>query len=381
MLYKKITITFFLCFSLLQLQSCEKAEAKRKIVPSVKVKTERTIYNKKYIKKAVELQKYFSNKQKKAGFSGAVLFAEKGKIIYEHAFGYEDHKLKIDLTTKTKFQIASVSKPFTSYAILLLKQRGELSLEDSVQKYFPKFPYKGVTIRLLLIHKSGIPEYNYFSDKYWIDRKTTITNDDVLDLMSDHEIKRYYLPDRKYNYINTNYAVLASIVEKVSGKSFEDFMKKEIFEPLEMNDSFVYRKGKKKLTGNVATGYRSRRRKVKDYYQNGVVGDKGVYTTVEDMLKFDQELYKGTLLSKENINEAFKPAHKKLHIHDNYGYGWRINAKDSTNKIVYHNGWWKGFRSYFIRQLGKQKTIIVLSNVANRSIFGTKELIKLFEDK
>jgi len=369
-----ITITISL-----NLQSCEKTEAKKKTDISLKSnKTNKTKINKKHIKKVKKLDEFFSRRQKKAGFSGVVLFAEKGEIIYERAFGYANHKYKVELTTKSKFQIASVSKPFTSYAILLLKQRGELSLEDSVQMYFPKFPYKGVTIKLLLIHKSGIPEYNYFADKYWIDRKTTITNDDILDLMNEHEIMRYYLPDKKYNYINTNYAVLASIVEKVSGKSFENFMKKEIFEPLKMNDSFIYRRGNKITEENVATGYRYRKREIEDFYQNGVVGDKGVYTTVEDLLKFDQELYKGTLLSKVNIEEAFKPAHKRLYIHDNYGYGWRINAKDSTNKIVYHNGWWKGFRSYFIRQLGKKKTIIVLSNVANRSVFSTKALIELF---
>lgn len=109
-----------------------------------------------------------------------------------------------------------------------------------------------------------------------------------------------------------------------------------------------------------------------------MVGDKGIYTTVEDMLKFDQALYNGEPLHSEILSEAFQPAHKKLYIHDNYGFGWRINAQDSTNKIVYHTGWWKGFRSYFIRELGKKKTIIVLSNMSNQSVFGTKQLIELF---
>ncbi|MCP5063665.1 MAG: beta-lactamase family protein [Ignavibacteriae bacterium] len=378
MTYSKLILLLTIIALLLILQSCESAEAKKKqITPLVIDKIEKKVVNKKHIKKAKELDKFFNRRRKIAGFSGAVLFADHGEVVYKHAFGYANHKLKTELSTKTKFQIASVSKPFTSYAILLLKQRGELTLEDSVQKYFPKFPYKGVTIKLLLIHKSGIPEYNYFSDKYWIDRKTTITNDDVLNLMADNEISRYYLPNRKYNYINTNYAVLASIVEKVSGDSFEDFMMEEIFEPLGMNDSFVYRRGSEITTDNIAIGYRSRRRKIQDHYQNGVVGDKGVYTTVEDLLEFDKALYNGKLVTKENIESAFKPAHKRLYVHDNYGLGWRINGKDSTNKIVYHTGWWKGFRSYFIRQLGTKKTIIVLSNVANQSVFGTNELIKL----
>ncbi len=328
--------------------------------------------------KAKELKKYFYHRYKTRGFNGVVLFAENGKIIYEDTFGYANFTLKDTLTPNIKFQLASVSKPFTSYAILLLKQKGKLSLQDSVRKYFPKFPYHGVTIDLLLIHKSGIPEYNYFAEKYWVDKKVPITNSDVIKLMEDNEIIRYYLPDKKYNYINTNYAVLASIVEKVSGKDFEDFMKEEIFKPLGMINTEIYRKGNGHEIKNAATGYYNSFRKAEDTYQNGVVGDKGVYTTVEDLLKFDQELYKGTLVNKENLELAFEPAYKRLYINDNYGYGWRINAADSTNKIVYHTGWWKGFRSYFIRELGKHKTIIVLTNIANRSIFGTKELIDLF---
>ncbi len=375
----KIYQLLSLLFIVIIFSSCG-STTKRRIV-KLKPKTQTT----KKIKltdaqkqKAKELKKFFYHRYKIRGFNGAVLFAEKGKIIYEDTFGYANFVTRDTLKINTKFQLASVSKPFTSYAILLLKQRGKLSLQDSVQKYFPEFPYHGVTIDLLLIHKSGIPEYNYFADKYWENKHIPITNQDVITLMIQKNILRYYLPDKKYNYINTNYAVLASIVEKVSGKHFENFMKEEIFNPLGMSNTIIYRKGNGIKIENAATGYHNRRRKAEDHYQNGVVGDKGVYTTVEDLLKFDQELYKGTLVNKENLELAFEPAYKRLYINDNYGYGWRINAADSTNKIVYHTGWWKGFRSYFIRELGKKKTIIVLSNISNRSIFGTKELIELF---
>jgi CubicO group peptidase (beta-lactamase class C family) len=145
-----------------------------------------------------------------------------------------------------------------------------------------------------------------------------------------------------------------------------------------MNNTFIYKKYRGTEIKNAAPGYTKWRRKAEDSYLNGVVGDKGIYTTVDDMFKFDQALYKGNLVKKELIDEAFKPAHKRLYLHDNYGFGWRINASDTKNKIVYHTGWWKGFRSYFIRELGKKKTIIVLSNTDNRSVFGTNELIKLF---
>ncbi len=335
--------------------------------------------NKEHIAKSKELHKYFTRRHEKIGFNGTVLFAEDGQVVYKNSFGYADVRKKIENKIDTKFQIASATKPFTSYAIMFLKQEGELSYEDSVQHYFPKFPYKDVTIRLLMIHKSGLPEYFYFADKLWKDRQAPITNGDVIDLMIENHPQRYYLPDKKYNYINTNYCILAAIVEKISGKTFEDFMQEEIFEPLEMNDTFVYNKARPTEKENIAIGYTRRRRVAEDTYLNGVVGDKGIYTTIEDMLKFDQALYSGDPVELEILEEAFEPAHDRLYIHDNYGFGWRINASDSTNKIVYHTGWWKGFRSYFIRQLGTKKTIIVLSNMSNQSVFGTRELIKLFD--
>ena len=181
------------------------------------------------ILKSKELDQYFKRRHEKIGFNGSVLFAEKGVVLYQNVFGYADVRKKKKIDSYTKFQIASVSKPFTTYAIMLLKQKGELSYEDSVQHFFPEFPYKGITIRLLMIHKSGLPEYFYFADKLWEDRKVPISNIDVIDLMIEHQPQRYYGPDRKYNYINTNYCLLAAIVEKVSGETFEDFMNEEIY--------------------------------------------------------------------------------------------------------------------------------------------------------
>lgn len=356
-------------------ENSEVTEKKEEIVLKEKVIIE---LNKEQIEKGKELHKYFKRRNEKIGFNGAVLFAENGQIVYKNAFGFADVRKKIKNKIDTKFQIASASKPFTSYAIMLLKQRGKLSYSDSVQHYFPTFPYKGVTIKLLMIHRSGLPEYFYFAEKLWKDRNKTITNKDVIDLMIEHHPQRYYLPDKKYNYINTNYCILAAIIEKISGMSFVEFMKEEIFDPLEMKDTFIYDRSHEIEDKNYAVGYARRKRKAEDTYLNGVVGDKGIYTTVEDMLKFDQALYNGNPVEAEVLAGAFKPAHKRLYIHDNYGFGWRINAKDSTNKIVYHTGWWKGYRSWFIRQLGEKKTIIVLSNMSNQSVFGTNELIKLF---
>ncbi len=376
-MFYKISFTVVLVIVLISLFFVKSEQPSRKISFSLS-DTIKIKINPEHVKKSKRLHKYFNKRHNKNGFNGAVLFAEKGEVIYKNTFGYLNFKTKKKIKLNTKFQIASVSKPFTSYAIMLLKQEGELNYEDSIQQYFPKFPYKGITIRLLLIHKSGLPEYFYFADKLWKYKKKPITNNDVINLMIEQQPQRYYLPNKKYNYINTNYCLLAAIVEKITGDTFEEFMHEEIFEPLEMNNTFIYNKSRDSKHENVAIGYIKRRRRAEDSYLNGVVGDKGVYTTVEDLLKFDRALYNGEPVEKEILEEAFKPAHKRLYINDNYGFGWRINAADSTNKIVYHTGWWKGFRSYFIRELGKKKTIIILSNISNRSVFGTRELIKLF---
>ena len=329
--------------------------------------------------KSQKINDYFETKHKLNGFNGAVLFAENEHVVYKNVFGLSNFKTKEEIKFDTKFQIASVSKTFTSYAIMLLKQRGELDYEDTVQKYFSKFPYEGITIRLLMIHKSGLPEYFYFAEKLWNDKKHPITNKALLDLMTKEIPLRYFLPDKKYNYINTNYAILAAIIEKISGDTFENFMKNEIFRPLEMNDTFIFKNSNTNHTRNIAIGYDKIGRVAENTYLNGVVGDKGIYTTVDDLYKFDKALKEGLLVKNNILSKAFEPAHDRLYINDNYGLGWRINAADSTNKIVYHTGWWKGFRAYFIRELGKNKTIIVLSNVAKSSIFNTKELIELFD--
>jgi CubicO group peptidase (beta-lactamase class C family) len=210
MIYKIIfpSILIILIITLFAIDSDSQPE----IEPVKLQDTVRITIDHERISKSKELHKYFKRRHEKIGFNGSVLYAENGEIVYKNEFGYADVRKKIKITENTKFQIASVAKPFTTYAIMLLKQKGELSYEDTLQHYFPEFPYKGITIRLLMIHKSGLPEYFYFADRLWEDRKIPITNKDVIDLLIEHQPQRYYLPNRKYNYINTNYCLLAAIV-------------------------------------------------------------------------------------------------------------------------------------------------------------------------
>ncbi len=325
---------------------------------------------------AARIEEYFTRKGKN-GFNGTVLYAENGQVTFSKAYGFSNLRSRDSLSMESAFQLASVSKPITALAVLKLYEEKRLSLEDTVQQYLPEFPYPGITIRMLLNHRSGLSNYMYFSDELWPDPEIPITNHDVLDLMVKYQPKPYYPPNKRYNYSNTNFAVLALIVEKVSGMSFEGFVKVNIFLPLDMSNSLIYNKSAYPENFNQVKGYSSGRRVAENTYLNGVVGDKGVYASAIDLFKLDQALYDGSLVSSATLEEAYTLQHKDLKIWDNYGLGWRINATDPDNKIVYHSGWWKGFYTYFIRELGSRKTLIILSNTDRSSSMGIRELLSL----
>ncbi len=324
---------------------------------------------------ANKIERYFDRRFNIGVFNGTVLFEENGNVVFKKAYGYANFRKKDSLDVNSAFQLASVTKPLTATALLMLVQEGRLSLKDSLGKFIPGLPYHGIKIEQLLAHRSGLPEYMYFADKYWEDKHKFIHNYDVVELMKKYKPVRYYKPGVRYNYCNTNYALIALIIEKVTGKNYETFMKERIFEPLGMKHTYVFNGENFK---NKVKGYITRRKLAGNTYLNGVVGDKGIYSTVEDLYLWNTAFDNGFLINKELKEKAFTPYHKELRIYDNYGFGWRINAADSTNKIVYHTGWWKGFRSYFIKQLGKNRALIILTNLSKVGILGTKELLELF---
>lgn len=322
-----------------------------------------------------KIDKYFDYRRKIGRFNGVVLFAD-GNTVFQKAYGFANFRKKDSLTTNTSFQLASVSKTVTGTAILMLKDEGKLSLSDSVQNFLPNFPYKGITIEQLLSHRSGLGNYVYWTEKYWLDQDSLMTNDDVQKMMNEHKPAIYYSPDRKYNYNNTNFELLASIVEKVSGVSFEDYLKQNIFSPLKMENSFLFTRSNIEEHES-ATGYKNKRRPYSYFFLDGVHGDKGLYSTVGDLYKFDRALRKGYLLSDSTKTDAY--TNRSKYYRKPYGLGWRINTYKG-NQIIYHHGWWRGFKTYFIRNIEDDKTIIVLSNTVNGSKFNNKLLLKLFDD-
>lgn len=318
---------------------------------------------------AQQIDSVFVKLQKLTGFNGTVLYAERGRLIYEKAFGFADVRRRRDsLTVESQFQLASVSKMFTAMAIMILHHDKLLYYDDDVRKYIPEWPYEGITIRQLLNHRSGISRYETLAHEKWIDKTIPMLNDDMIRLYVEHQPAPYFKPDKGFHYGNVNYALLASVVERVSHQHFEDFMHDRIFKPLSMSHSFIHSMRNDSIVSDyVAVGvpghdFRGRRViKVRNDYLNGVLGDKMMYATAHDLYLFNLALDYGILVPKDELSEAFSPGSPRHRRRpDNYGFGWRI--KGESDSAVYHYGWWKGFRTFFIRDMAQQKTLIVLTN-------------------
>ena len=254
-----------------------------------------------------KIDDYFNKKYKKRQFNGNILFAENGKIISHKSYGYANLKTKEKLTKNHSFQLASVSKPFTAVAILQLIEKGQINLKDTIQKFFPNFPFKGITIHQLLCHRSGLSQYTHFCDtpdSIWPDKSKTINNEDVIKIISKITPLINYPPNKKYYYCNTNYLLLASIVKKITGIEFKQYLKENIFSPIDMNNSIVYDRTNFDELIMPTQGYENTT-PWEDVYLNGVVGDKGVYSTTMDLLKFDRALEKNLLINDSLKNLAF----------------------------------------------------------------------------
>ncbi|MEW5797778.1 MAG: serine hydrolase domain-containing protein [Bacteroidota bacterium] len=321
---------------------------------------------------ATKFDSLFSVLAEKKGFNGNVLVGIYGNIVYKNAFGYSDLKTKEPLNVKSVFQIASVTKQFTAVAVMMLKEQGKIEYSDTVQKYLPDFPYKNITIRQLLSHRSGLPNYMYFSGKYWKNKREYLTNEKLLEIMKRYKPNPEFLPDRRYKYSNTGYAILALIIERISGVSYDEFLEQNIFFPLGMTSTFVYNPKNRKTIDYETNGYTKRKRKTSPDFLDGVTGDKGIFSTVEDLFAWDQALYTEKLVKQSTLEEAFTPSSYDFKRDNNYGFGWRIDTLADGSKVVYHGGWWRGYNSLFLRRLDDHTTVIILCNKVNWS-WGEKE--------
>lgn len=384
---------FFIFASLLLVfASCDSNSAHENSEPS---KTEEEViivpdsteyYDSLFAPYKYALDTFFLNKHRETAFYGTVLFAKNGHVIFENAYGYANLSTKDTLTLDHTFQLASASKPITAVAVMQLIERNQLSLTDEMHQFFPNFPYEGITVAQLLSHRSGMSQYTHFCDapdSIWPDKHQTIKNNDVLDIMSSIVPMINYAPDQTHYYCNTNYMLLASIVEKVSGMSFSQYLKENIFEPANMKSTVLYSRDNNDELILPAVGYNGAFNPEGDIYLNGVVGDKGIYSNVHDMLSFDQALYNGTLLNDTTVALMMADHNEQQNSGQNYGYGFRIYPESETNglgRIVFHTGWWKGFRTYFIRLPEEQKTIVVLTHIKRGKFLDIRELAGLIRE-
>ncbi len=332
--------------------------------------------------KARELDALLTELYENRDFMGVVLIAEKGKVIFKKAYGYANFETQTLLTTSTPFNLAPVSKQFTAMGIMILAERGKLKYDDSIVKYLPELDYKEMTIRHLLNHTSGLVEYVKLFEKYKWGTSKIAGNSDVMDFFKKYKPKPRFKAGSAFRYSYTGYVMLACIIERVSGRSFEVFLKQNIFGPLGMRNSFAYNLKMKECPQERAMGYAIGRTRIEDYdliFIDGVMGDGNVYCSADDLFKWDQALYTEKLVKKSTLVLAFTPGRLNDGRFTNYGFGWFISP---DRKSVRHAGTWRGFRATIHRNMATKRTLIFLDN--STTLYKNRIIRKLFnclEDK
>ncbi len=311
----------------------------------------------------------FYNVQQRVGFNGSVLVGHNGKILYERYCGMANREQGVPLSSETSSQLASTSKTFTGAAILYLHQHKYLNIDEPVATYLKTFPYPQVTVKMLLCHRAGLPDYTKWVPRFRKDTRTPISNHDVLEMFAKYRPALEFKPNTHFKYSNSNYAILASIIEEVTEMNFKDFMHKYVFTPLGMKNTYLYEPGKVVPSGKMAISYKYNWMREPDMFADGVYGDKGIYSTVEDLYRWDQSFYKHILLSNETLEMAYGPCSFEKPGVKNYGLGWRMLCFPNGDKIVYHNGWWHGNNTVFYRFIKENYTVIILGNKYNSNIY------------
>lgn len=329
--------------------------------------------------KTKKFDQYFSTLAANNRFNGNILVAENGKVVYEHSFGYADLSAKKPNTASSSFPIASITKTITSTAILQLQEKGKLQVSDPVVKHLPDFPYPNITIRHLLSHTSGFPDYEQLFFKI-IDRHpdTVFTNKDIIPAAIAGKLPLNFQPGEEFRYNNANFNLLALIVESLSGQSFDEYVKQHILQPAGMNSTTPSRFFKSK-DKHLVTQYRYRyawspaiekpdtAAEFKRLYNLDFKGHGDLISTARDLLKFDEALYNGKLLNEASLKEAFTPV-KLPGGRDNeqrYSLGWGTRYDNEFGESVLHTGGLIGIRTMLFRNLTRRQTVIVFDNTRN----------------
>lgn len=343
----------------------EKAEVK-----DLLSKSQRIITNK--------LDSVFTKLYQAGAFNGSILVAKNGTVLYHRSMGISEKVQRTALSDSSMFQLASVSKVITATAVLMLVEREMIELDKTFDHYFPDFPYPHITIRQLLSHRSGLPNYIYALHSELYQPGYKMSNSDMYSYLKIKAPKPYLRPNHHFNYCNTNYALLALLVEKVSGKQFAQFLKEELFQPLGMKHTATIRDIDLN-DPNVTKPYDERWRPVEFDASDYVLGDKSIYSTAYDLFLFSEALYQNKIIKPETQALAYTPHSKERRL-ANYGLGWRLkDFRDPIKKDVYHNGWWHGYRSSFHRRLNDSLTVVILSNQLNKAAYGTNLVYQILD--
>ncbi len=325
----------------------------------------------------ISLDKDLKSLQEDGRFNGAVLVAQNEDIIFMNTYGYTDYTRTKRLTPQSSFRLASVSKQFTAAAIMILKDRIQLDFDDDITQYLQELDYEGITIRHLLNHTSGLVEIYQLDDKYF-QGLTILTNPDVLNIFKEHPIDLNFSPGSKFSYSNTGYIFLSEIISRISGLTFEAFLKNEIFEPLKMeNSSVVNLLSSKDVLPNRTRGF------IGDSDNSytpvdGVSGDGSVFLSIEDFLLWAKALRENSIISESTWKEALSHAILNNGKKSYYGFGWFLSR---DNSFIQHSGEWLSARTYIKMDLINNGLVVVLDSSSNIHTLYKMELFydSLFE--
>jgi CubicO group peptidase (beta-lactamase class C family) len=306
----------------------------------------------------------------------SLLVVRNGEPLVRKSYGLADVASNVEAAPETNYRLASVTKQFTAAAVLLLVEDRKLGLDDPIRKYFPSLPARldHVTVQHLLTHTSGIIDYE---DVIPAGTTTQVHDADVLRLLEAQD-SVYFQPGTKYQYSNSGYALLALLVQKVSGESFATFLHDRIFAPLRMNNTVAFENGIS-IVSHRAYGHtiRNGRWVQKDQsVTSAVLGDGGIYSSIDDLVKWDAALYDSRLLSDESRRLAFSPHTDTDKPDVKYGFGWRISGD-----LIWHSGETSGFRNVIIRNPSRHTTVVLLTNRDDPEPYDTAlAIMKLFTD-
>ena len=307
---------------------------------------------------------WFTLLQEKDKFNGVVLWAKEGKALLAKGYGFTNHRKETKLTANSSLRLASVSKQFTAAGIMLLKEKGQLGYEDKVATYLEGFPYENVTIRHLLNQVSGVPDIYMELAEAQKKNIPLLTNEIAVDLLIQEKRPAKAPPNTTYQYSNTNYILLARLIEVISGQSFEAYMKSELFEPLGMNHTRVWNLASQEPTfehkADDFENFRGKGSELTPTFLDGVAGDGAVFSSVNDFLIWDAFWYGNSLISPSTLQEAFQKPLLADGKKSNYGFGWVI-----TEQGMWHNGAWLGANTMIVRNTEHKTCLVILDNSSN----------------